>query len=214
MSSHFVRLLCSGFLHPRYLWQIVCVRSSNFSRRHSSLSVTWSACQILATITSFDPVSESTPAAALTEIEEDSAFTEAHDSLRVLFIAREKTKYRDERLRPSQRRWSSRNYRAKEAVICNAEFRIRRAVQQDEDEQWKKRMANEDKITTNAIETLRSDFNKKSAKMADEVVCLKSRHHGRSLVLLGVEVVVATLRPGLCHTHSWPTESNSKDVYD
>ena len=52
----------------------------------------------------------------------------------------------------------------REAVICIAEFRIRRAVQQDE-EQWKRRMANEDKITTNAIETLRSDFNKKSAKM-------------------------------------------------
>ena len=66
----------------------------------------------------------------------------------------------------------------KETVTCNAEFRIRRAVQQDEDERWKKRMANEDKITTNAIHTLRSDFNKKSAKMADEVVSLKNRHQG------------------------------------
>ena len=66
----------------------------------------------------------------------------------------------------------------KEAVICNAEFRIWRAVQQDEDERWKKRMANEDKITTNAIETLRSDFKKMSAKMADEVVYLNNRHQG------------------------------------
>ena len=41
----------------------------------------------------------------------------------------------------------------KEADICNAEFRTRRAVQQ-------KRMANEDMITTNAIETLRSDLKK------------------------------------------------------
>ena len=32
----------------------------------------------------------------------------------------------------------------KEAVICDAEFRIRQAVQQGEDERWKKRMANED----------------------------------------------------------------------
>ena len=39
----------------------------------------------------------------------------------------------------------------KEAVICNAEFRIRRAVQQDEDYRWKKRMANEVKIISNAI---------------------------------------------------------------
>ena len=39
-------------------------------------------------------------------------------------------------------------------------------------------MPNEDKITTNAIKTLRSDFNKMSAKMADEVVSLKNRHQG------------------------------------
>ena len=63
-------------------------------------------------------------------------------------------------------------------MICNAGFRIRRAVQQDEDARWKKGMANEGKITTNTIETLRSDFNKKSAKMVDEVVSLKNRHQG------------------------------------
>ena len=33
---------------------------------------------------------------------------------------------------------------------CNAEFRIRRAVQKDEDERWKKPVAKEDKITSNA----------------------------------------------------------------
>ena len=65
-----------------------------------------------------------------------------------------------------------------EAVTCNAEFRIRRAVQQDEDERWKKRMANEDKITTNAIETLQSGLRIMSAKMADEVACVKNRHQG------------------------------------
>ena len=59
-------------------------------------------------------------------------------------------------------KWSEKVCRLndKEAVICNAEFRIRRVVQQDEDERWKSRMANEDKITTNANETLRSDFKK------------------------------------------------------
>ena len=51
----------------------------------------------------------------------------------------------------------------KEAVICQAEFRIRRAVQKDEDERWKNRMAN-DKITTNAIETLRSELIKNERK--------------------------------------------------
>ena len=66
----------------------------------------------------------------------------------------------------------------KEAVVCCAEFWIRRAVQQDEDERWKKRMAKKDKITTSATETLRSDFNKLSEKMADEVVSLKNRHQG------------------------------------
>ena len=34
------------------------------------------------------------------------------------------------------------------------------------------------KITTNAIETLRSDLNEMSAKMADEVACLKNRYQG------------------------------------
>ena len=35
-------------------------------------------------ITSFDQVSDSTPTAVVTEIDEDSAFTEAQDNLRVL----------------------------------------------------------------------------------------------------------------------------------
>ena len=71
----------------------------------------------------------------------------------------------------------------KEAVICDAEFRTRRAVQQDEDERWKKRMANEDKIT---IETLRSDLNKMSAKMADEVVSLKNRQQSSAASTVSV----------------------------
>ena len=39
-------------------------------------------------------------------------------------------------------------------------------------------MANEDKITTNNIEVLRPEVNRMSAKMAEEVVCLKNSHHG------------------------------------
>ena len=39
-------------------------------------------------------------------------------------------------------------------------------------------MENEDKSTANATEVLRSDLNKMSAKMAEEVVCIKSRHQG------------------------------------
>ena len=34
------------------------------------------------------------------------------------------------------------------------------------------------RITSNAIETMRSDFNKMSTKKADEVVYLKNRHQG------------------------------------
>ena len=43
-----------------------------FQQETLSLSVTWSARQIWATITFFIPVSESTPAAAVTEIDQDS----------------------------------------------------------------------------------------------------------------------------------------------
>ena len=99
----------------------------------------------------------------------------------------------------------------KEAVICNAAFRIRRAVQQDEDERWKKRVANEDKITTNAVETLRSDLKKMSAKMADEVVSLKNRHQGSAASTVSGSTgsgAGATLRPEQSNSLLWP-ESNS-----
>ena len=65
-----------------------------------------------------------------------------------------------------------------EAAVTHAEFRIRVAVQKDIEERWKTRVENEDKITTNALETLRSEVAKMSAKMADEVVCMKHRHQG------------------------------------
>ena len=48
----------------------------------------------------------------------------------------------------------------------------------DADERWKNRMANENKITANTIEALRSDLDGVSAKMAGEVVCLKNSQHG------------------------------------
>ena len=54
----------------------------------------------------------------------------------------------------------------KEAAITQAEFRIRVAVQKDVEERWKTRMENEDKITTNASEALRSEVTKMSVKMA------------------------------------------------
>ena len=43
----------------------------------------------------------------------------------------------------------------KEAAITQAEHHIRMAVQRDADERWKIRMANEDKIATNAVPALR-----------------------------------------------------------
>ena len=46
-----------------------------FQRRHS---------QTLSAVTSIDPVSDSTPTAVVTEIDDDGAFTEAQDNLRVL----------------------------------------------------------------------------------------------------------------------------------
>ena len=52
------------------------------------------------------------------------------------------------------------------------------AVQRDADEKWKNRMANDDKIIANTVEVLRSEVKRLSAKMAEEVVCLKNRHHG------------------------------------
>ena len=64
----------------------------------------------------------------------------------------------------------------KEAAITQAEFRVQVAVQKDVEERWKIRMENEGKITTNAIDLLRSDLKKMSSKMTEEVVCLKGRH--------------------------------------
>ena len=52
------------------------------------------------------------------------------------------------------------------------------AVQREADERWKNRMANEDKITTNTIEVLRSQVKRKSEKLAEEVVYMKNRHQG------------------------------------
>ena len=66
----------------------------------------------------------------------------------------------------------------KEAVITQAEHRIKVAVQIGADGRWKHRMANEDKITTNTIEVLWSVANRMTAKMAEEVFCVKSRHQG------------------------------------
>ena len=66
----------------------------------------------------------------------------------------------------------------KEAAITQAEFRIQVPVQKDIEERWKTRTENEDKITTIALETLRSEVAKMSAKMADEVVCMKHRPQG------------------------------------
>ena len=51
-----------------------------------------------------------------------------------------------ERWKTFEDTWSGKSVNPddKEVVICNAEFRIRRAVQEDDDDRWKKRMANED----------------------------------------------------------------------
>ena len=68
-----------------------------------------------------------------------------------------------------------------EAAITQAEHRIRMAVQRDADERWKNRMADEDLITTSAIEVLRSDLNEMSAKIPEKVVCVRSRHQGSAV---------------------------------
>ena len=69
-----------------------------------------------------------------------------------------------DRWKTFEEKWSEKaaNLVDKEAVTCISDFRIRRAVQQDEGERWKKRMAPDDNTTSNAIETLSSDFLKKN----------------------------------------------------
>ena len=103
----------------------------------------------------------------------------------------------------------------KEVVICSAEFRIRRAVQQDEDERWKKRMANEDEITTKAIETLGSDRRKWAQKILMRLFLWKTATKevqlARSLVLQGVVAAGTTWRPEQSNSLWWQPESNSKD---
>ena len=78
----FVSVACSLLFHLCVVcFQLLLHSPTNsfcsnlFQRRHS---------HSLSAITTFDPVSDSTPTAVVTEIDEDSAFTEAHDSLRVL----------------------------------------------------------------------------------------------------------------------------------
>ena len=82
--------------------------------------------------------------------------------------------------RTFENKWTEKNVHPddKDAAITQAEFRIRVVVQKDVEERWKTRMDNEDKITTNAIETLRSEVTKMSSKIAEEVVCMKNRHQG------------------------------------
>ena len=64
----------------------------------------------------------------------------------------------------------------REVVVSQAEHRIRVAVQEDVDEKWRSRMESEDNITENNIETPRSGVVRLSAKLTEEVVCMKSRH--------------------------------------
>ena len=103
-----------------------------------------------------------------------------------------------------------------EAAITQAEFRIRVTVQKGVEERRKTRMENEDKITTNAIEVLRSDLNKMSAKMAEEVVCEKRQASGQRSQY-GIWVYGkwwqewVTFHPDRCKTLSLLPESNSKD---
>ena len=66
----------------------------------------------------------------------------------------------------------------KEATVTQAEHWIKMAVQRDADERRRDRMDKEDRISTNTIDALRSDVVRLSAKLSEEVVCMKSRHHG------------------------------------
>ena len=102
----------------------------------------------------------------------------------------------------------------KEAAVTPAEFRFGVAVQKDVEERWKTRMENEDKIITKAIEVLPSDLNKMSAKMAEDVVCMKNRHQGSAASTVsgstGKWWQCGQLSIQRCKTLSWLPEFNSK----
>ena len=66
----------------------------------------------------------------------------------------------------------------KEAEVTQAEHRIKLAVQRDADERLGNRMDKEDRITASTFEVLRSEVTRLSAKLSEEVVCMKSRYHG------------------------------------
>ena len=74
----------SGFLHAFCELLCVAIRPSTFRDTPLFSKVLWVAIQIR--ITSSDPVSHTTPVAPVTEIDEDSAYTDANDSLRVLLL--------------------------------------------------------------------------------------------------------------------------------
>ena len=72
---------CLSQLFPFVMWcvfsQLPTLASAQnlFQRRHS---------QTLSAITTFDPVSDSTPTVVGTAIDKESVFTEAHNNMRVL----------------------------------------------------------------------------------------------------------------------------------
>ena len=82
----------------------------------------------------------------------------------------------------------------KEATVTQAEHRIKLAVQRDAGERWRNRMDKEKTITTNTIEALRSDVVRLSAKLSEEVVYMKSRHHGSAACTVASPRVVAAAR--------------------
>ena len=63
---------------------------------------------------------------------------------------------------------------SKETTITLAGHRMRQSAQHEMEKTWKDRMEEEDKITTNKVETLHSQV----VRLSEEVVCMKNRHHG------------------------------------
>ena len=60
---------------------------------------------------------------------------------------------------------------SKGGTLTAAEHRIRHSVRSEKEKIWKDRMEKEDKITTNSVETLKSQV----LRLNEEVVCMKNR---------------------------------------
>ena len=152
-------------LFPFVLW---CV----FSHCHTpTISVcpnfSGSTLNTLSAITSFDPVSDSTPAAVVTEIDEDSAFSEARDNLRALLSQGKRHSVEINASSSVGEEWHPRCAGANAAVMC-MEDEIGDMAETQAQEPGSKRHKEGD-VAKDLLDQLRHDAWMRDQRMAERM---------------------------------------------